>query len=218
MKRYNFNLVEIMLAVVILTVGMTSVFVLFPAGLSNHRSAVAENSISDMAELVISRIRAEAALASDEEGFLDADTNNMGEYNDSHKSEDADKIEALDWMEFDKDDPWTVKKIENGFYLVRQLSGSGEDKYIDFAAVVQVYKDANYEDELFVTMKSGDAVLYSSLDKSKHDSFNVKELKSEEFVLPLIVEISYPADRPYDDREKAYFRFEIYNDNYKLTE
>ena len=110
------------------------------------------------------------------------------------------------------------KKIENGFYLVRQLSGSGEDKYIDFAAVVQVYKDANYEDELFVTMKSGDAVLYSSLDKSKHDSFNVKELKSEEFVLPLIVEISYPADRPYDDREKAYFRFEIYNDNYKLTE
>ena len=68
-RVYRFNLIEIMLAIVIIALGMTSVFVLFPAGLSNHRTAMAENSIADIAELVISRVRAENALSVTDDGF-----------------------------------------------------------------------------------------------------------------------------------------------------
>ena len=110
MKRYNFNLVEIMLAVVILTLGMTSVFVLFPAGLSNHRTAMAENTVADIAELVFSRIRAESALAVDENGFKKSFPTRDDLKND---------IEKDDWQESLE----TFTTVKDGLYLVRHVSG-----------------------------------------------------------------------------------------------
>ena len=48
-KRY-FNMIEVMLAIVVISLGLSSVFVLFPAGLAAHRNAAADNNTADLAE------------------------------------------------------------------------------------------------------------------------------------------------------------------------
>jgi hypothetical protein len=215
--KYRFNLVEVMLAIVILSVGMASIFVLFPAGLSNHRSAMAENSIADMAELVISHIRAQAALKGTADDFGGAGDEFSG-------TPPTDVPGSFEWRTVSSSDPWTVKKVQNGLYFVRQLSGPADDPYVDFAAVVRVYQDDNYEAELFVPVSAAGDALYSDAKHSsdwnlnEDDGASLKELAVGSTVLPLIVEISYPADMPYDERTKAYFRFEIFNEQYKLKQ
>ena len=65
----------------------------------------------------------------------------------------------------------------------------------------------------------GEEENYNSLsDKgsSGSDPGNVRNLEFENFILPLVMEISYPADLPYAEREKSYFRFEIYNERFEL--
>lgn len=215
LMKYRFNLVEVMLAIVVLSLGMASIFVLFPAGLSNHRSAMAENSIADMAELVISRIRAKAAL----EGTTDGFGGIASEFSGDPATDVGD-----DWRSVSSSDPWTVKKINNGLYVVRQLSGPADDPYVDFAAVVRVYTDDNYLDELFAPVSASGGALYAEAKHSgswslgADDDAKLKALSVGSAVLPLIVEISYPADVPYADRTKAYFRFEIFNELYELKQ
>lgn len=191
--KYRFNLIEVVLAIVILSLGMASIFVLFPVGLSNHTDAMAENSIADMAETIISHVRAEAALKSefDVENFVvngpepsTADFNEIG-------------------------DKWTFRNPETGYYFIRQLSGPQDDPYVDFAAVARVYKDENFDKELFIPNIKDGIVTFDN------NSAAVKGV-IDQTVLPLIVEISYPADRPYEDRTKVYFRFEVFNEAYKL--
>ena len=196
MKRFNFNLVEIMLAVVILSLGMTSVFVLFPAGLSNHRTAMAENSVADLAEFIISHVRAEAALSSNKDKFI-YDKFNSGPDKNTYQYDDADE---------------TLKEIANGVYLVSHMSGPDND-YADFVAVAQVYKDPTIGEEIYIPQnQTSHPVKYAPAGATA----TLKELNVDKFVLPMVLEISYPSNLPYEDREFVYFRFEIYNDNFDL--
>ena len=63
---------------------------------------------------------------------------------------------------------------------------------------------------------AGDAKHFSEFNLAGKDDVKLKELDLNKVVLPLVIEISYPADRPYTERTKAYFRFEIFNEAYKL--
>ena len=209
LMKYHFNLIEVVLAIVILSLGMTSIFVLFPVGLNNHTDAMAENSIADMAETIISQVRAEAALNVDDKGF---GTLSFKKYSELGAEPD------FDFTEVDTGDPWTDKK-EGDFYFIRQLSGPADDPYVDFAAVARVYIDENFADEIFVPMEiAGNAKHSSEFDLNGNNASKLKKLDLTDVVLPLVVEISYPADRPYEDRKKAYFRFEIFNEAYELKE
>lgn len=213
--KYHFNLIEIMLAVVVISLGMASVFVLFPVGLENHKKAMAGNSIADMAELVISHIRAEIALKADGAG-LNVDDSDFPLYDDLAAEPE------FDW-EVDKTDPQPLKKSDTkGYYFIRQLSGPPADPYVDFAAYVKVYRDENLDEELFITRKNGEEKHLPSLlvdDKLKGDSGNnINDVEIVDMVLPLVVEISYPADVAYELRTKEYFRFEIFNEMFKLKD
>ena len=222
MMRFNFNLIEILLAVVILSLGMTSVFVLFPAGLSNHKTAMAENSFADLAEFIISRVRAEVILSSDHE-----------KVSYTFDSPDADVMEdSSGWSKVD--DEGTLMKMtgNNSTFLVRQLSGPADDRYTDFSAIALVYKentdnvDASgfyFGKELKVPSDySSAATSYFDMKKAGKTSSPAastwQDLDLGDFVTPMMLEISYPANKPYADREKVYFRFEIFNENFELKE
>lgn len=217
MKKYHFNMVEIMLAIVVLALGMASVFVLFPAGLDNHRTAMAENNVADMAELVISHVRAEAALYSDSDKFDAGYLDSLKTYSDISTTGLDNEIKEMD--EVDSSDPWSYKKVSDGLYLVRQFSGPVDNAYVDFAAVVKVYKDEDYDDELFVLAidDSGPSCEYFNTMTWEVDASSaVKDFATKDVIVPLVVEISYPANVPEDERDKSYFRFEIFNERYVL--
>jgi hypothetical protein len=222
MRKYKFNMVEIMLAIVILALGMATVFVLFPAGMDNHRNAMAENSVADIAELVISRVRAEAALAADSDGFSGAGT--FPAYNDIFTGGKLNEP-SFDWEDGLSADGWTFRKHTSaaGFYQVRQLSGPVTDPYVDFTAVVAVFKDPAFGNELFVPFKdsAGTVELKHFTDLSTSDLAGdagnaVKTFDLDDVIIPLVMEISYPANVDYSERKKMYFRFEIFNEKYHL--
>ncbi|MBE6356432.1 MAG: hypothetical protein E7058_04885 [Lentisphaerae bacterium] len=220
-KRYHFNLIEIMLAIVILALGMTSVFVLFPAGLSNHRTAMAENSIADIAELVISRIRAESALSVTKDGFSTDVADRFPERSELFDGDKLKEPENLDWEEgLTGSDPWILKEVEGkkGLFMARHISGPAGNRFVDFSAVAAVYKDGGLDNELFIPMKWDSQMHFGDVEKdgTGSNTGQIKELDTGKFVLPLVMEISYPAELPYDEREKAYFRFEIFNERFEL--
>lgn len=213
MRKYRFNLIEVMLAVVILALGMTSVFVLFPAGLNNHKTAMAENSLADLAEFIVSHVRSQAALSSNMSNFA-YDLGSSGTTLTYTYDDDS------DWDKVDENGTLMQHKSDKGAYLVRHLSGPADDQYTDFAAIARVYKDDNFKDELMIPINRDTRVKYSAMNKSKENitganAGDLRELDVENFVIPMVLEISYPADRPYEDREKVYFRFEIFNENFE---
>ena len=225
LQIYRFNLVEIMLAIVILALGMTSVFVLFPAGLNNHKSAMAENSFADLAEFIVSRIRSDAALSSNEAKF----TYDLGDADDradalTYCKSNIYKEGDSGWTKVDDGGTLLKNNTHKGIFVARQLSGPPGDQYADFTAVARVYPDTSWKEDFeipFDADSSGNVKKYEDLDKSKSGitgtaAGDIRVLNVDDFVLPLVVEISYPADKAYDDREKVYFRFEIFNESFEL--
>ena len=216
MRKYGFNLVEIMLAIVVISLGMTAVFVLFPAGLSNHKTAMAENSLADLAEFIMSDVRARVSLGSNKDGFASltfpGGTGDMGVFDGEPEDSGSEWVR----VEASSDTLWRLSGKSN-IYLVRQFSGPSGNRYTDFAAIARVYQDTGFSGELMVPVKYGNVRSYSDMDKtaSGSDPGDIKELTVSSFVFPLVLEITYPANIPYDDREKAYFRFEVFNENYE---
>ena len=225
LQIHRFNLVEIMLAVVILALGMTSVFVLFPAGLNNHKNAMAENSFADLAEFIVSRVRADAALSANEAQFT-YDLGSNSEQGDAKSFYESNIYHDGDAKWSKVDDGGTLLKHDDhkGIFVARQLSGPPADQYVDFAAMVRVYKDLGWLHDFHIPFdadSSGNVKSYTSLEKSKVDitgtaAGDIRELNVENFLLPLVVEISYPAEKAYAEREKVYFRFEIFNESFDL--
>ena len=149
--RHNFNMVEIMLAVIVIALGITGTFVLFPVGVNANKSAVADNSIADIAEYVTSFVRAEVLAAcrppdEDNDETNDDDKDKEDTFKSFKQSVVNKKFHnsgtayrgAID----DVDDPsgWTELKngnpistilehsSEKGVFLIRQLSGPEDNR------------------------------------------------------------------------------------------
>ena len=215
--RYNFNMVEVMLAIVIITLGISSVLVLFPVGLSANKGAVADNSIADIAEYVMAHVRARSLS----EGVVHSDSeNNPAPFKSgaaltaaqifcdraSGGKESVDDVEnpPSSYTPVDRTDPGvaTLFKMGNGSYLIRQMAGPDGNRFVIFSAVARVYLD----DDNF----SGD--YFPGFNKMEEKNNNHK---IENYLWPVVLELSWPADTPWQEREKRYFRFEIFNTLYE---
>ena len=49
-RKHQFNLVEIALAIAIIAIGMSSILVMFPVGINATKSSIAQNNMTDIAE------------------------------------------------------------------------------------------------------------------------------------------------------------------------
>ena len=84
---------------------------------------------------------------------------------------------------------------------------------MDFSAIARVYVDntssnANgFNEEYFINLK-GENTKYSALGMDD----NIRK-----FIIPVVLELSWPATVPEAEREKRYFRFEIFNDQYEMS-
>ena len=245
--RHNFNMVEIMLAVIVIALGITGTFVLFPVGVNANKSAVADNSIADIAEYVTGFVRAKLLAAArppdgEDEEKNDADTHKNDKsksfkskivkkyFDDIESASDAYK-EAIEvgspsgWTELNNGNSVAtiLKHSDRGIYLVRQLSGPEDNRFVDFAAVARVYLDrkdedsTGLEDAFFPAMdeeKKRTKVVDDKVEFDKPADDDIDVLQS--CFLPAVLELSWPATVPIEEREKRYFRFEIFNDYYRL--
>ncbi len=243
--KYSFNMVEIMLAIVIIAVGMSSVFVLFPTGLNAHKTAVAENSIADLAEYIVATVRADIEVANTapaaDDGSGKANKIRTGKkfedrldnFKDKSSSERAAEVtpdpdnltgwdEVTDYRNNRNKEDISVLKNNDGIYWARQLSGPENDRFVDFSAIARVYRDANnwLNDEFFIKISQNGSTVTTSYEKGAPTNIPVPgsdpvAVKYDKIIMPLVLEISYPADAEYEQREKRYFRFEIFNESYE---
>ena len=218
--RRNFNMVEVMLAVIVVALGIASTFVPFPVGLNASKDAVAESRVADISETAALIVQSEdipnivetasnkgfsfKAIGNSNEHFCErptaSDNTEIDQTVDPESLEDSKKVSGTD-----------LYKMGNGLYVyVSKVPDSGE---VLFAAAVKVYldrdssSDSGFKDEYFGTLRGNE----------KYSELLVKEGLSDfinKFLLPVAVEVSWPVTVPAADREKRVFRFELFNSEY----
>jgi len=211
-------MVEIALALAVLAIGISSILVLFPVGINANRSAMADNNLADISEYLMGYLRAGCAA---EWADIAADKNNAPSGSDYFFT---DKIatsysaigttgdsgidpESTDYKDIDSNtgrissnlyQVSTTGTYPNSVFLYKLTTGD----IVDFAAVVKVWR----ENPDFLIRKADNSIASIPSPGTLRPYATV-----------LCVEISWPAQAPYAQREKRLFRQEIFNEAYRYN-
>ena len=186
MKKQFFNLIEIALAIAIIAVGMSSVLVLFPAGLNAVNSAAADNSAPDavqyLAGYVESRIRNE--------------WNNSGAPGTPRTSNTVTNLptEKPDATESWNSTPITDTPIytssTDGLFKYEQTHTVDGQPVTDFAAAARVWKTG--DNHISVPGQNSPVQMNAG-------------------AVTIFIEISYPLEKPYEERDTQIYRLDLYD-------
>ena len=236
---FRFNMVEVALALVVLAIGLSSVMVLFPVGLKASQSSVADNNLGDVAERVAAYLQAK--YTSPEVWKTNGKFSGVSIVDfdpDGTNSPTSSDFNTTDGSQ--TDGMVGLFKYESGdqtYYLYQQYSpvgANGNDRAIDFEAVIRVGWDTDTltgancayyytpidptDDE--ITKTQGQRLLSgytrANATEPSNTNMNVTEAAAlvTKFYRPLIIEISWPADVDWAQREKCIFRVEMFNENF----
>ena len=237
-RRFNFNMVEVALAMLVISLGLSTVLVLFPAGMKASRQAEEENLLVEAAEAMEAYIRMHHNDTTSATQLPDVLT-----YNSSDGTADS-VVESKFSPTSNANKNSSIIKLNNGTahaYLYRKLTEADGQTVTDFSCVVRLlradldkgighevkndstiayFPTASGTSTSQVTYKKGSATGSVKLEKisaagsSKglaKDSSG-KELK---YFQVINMEISYPADKPYSERKKRVYRVEIFDESYE---
>lgn len=208
--RHNFNMVEIMLAVIVIALGLTSTFVLFPVGLNASKDAVAENHISDASEAVITEIHRlilpKMFNTTSGKGFAFKSFDDLKAYfYDPETASNEVKKYIKEGIETPPGDGFS--ELGAGVYLFYYASPVMSTMSQVIATIkLDRNSDSGFEDEYFYS-RNGTFQKYSDLKSTTGDCIN-------KFLLPITIEVSWPATLPIGEREKRIFRFDMFNLEY----
>lgn len=214
-RKHPFNMVEIALAMAIIAIGLSGILVLFPVGINASKSAIADNNLADIAEYIM--------------GYLQAGFNAEWIHNAQHPDSPSDDfskgwtndnntgLESISLDENGNASGFTKLQDSNGenflsnflicntdsrTFLFRQMTNN----VVDFAAVVRVWE----EDINFYVPKIKDDGAGTTMELSGSGNDISKYARN------LCLEISWPIELPYADREKRVFRLEFFNQAYEI--
>ena len=208
-RKHPFNMVEIALAMAIIAIGLSGILVLFPVGINASKSAIADNNLADIAEYIMGYLQAGCntdwiKLAKNPPGegtsatypFANALPTSASTVGDSGFTLDADGKDSKfpTPIPGNDDDNANLFTDNHGTFLYRQMTND----VVDFAAVIKVWKE---DVEFYIPFFSKTAPIKPSIP---------------EYAMNLCIEISWPIELPYVDREKRIFRLEIFNQAYEI--
>jgi type II secretory pathway pseudopilin PulG len=199
-RRHGFNLIELVLAIGLVAVGLCSIMALFPIGIAASRDAMAEGYAADAAEQMLMQLK--YACKANQTNW----ENYVGEsgtgFDTSYLPDDqpgSSKLETFvhtdTSISVDIGSPQKniFRKIsENGVYKIlsfRDIDGGGkldDNDEIDFEAIMAVWQDP-------ININGTDI--------------------SRDIGVRLNLEVSWPAQRPYDVRQKSLYVLEVFNRN-----
>lgn len=239
-------MVEIALAMAIIAIGLSSILVLFPVGINANKAAIADNNLTDVAEYMISYMRAGcaaewrriaenggtgSAVPSDyffSNGMAD-ELDDVTGGNNAYPDDPADSRFTASWTPFGSSTDGTTRLYRctepgsNGVFLFRQVSfltdqdGTAPIEVPDFSAVIKIWKD---DMDFFVPYAySTSSIPYRKLSDAG-SGVNWSDLRNHlesHYGKALCLELSWPAEVPYENREKRVFRFEIFNEYYAIN-
>ena len=216
MKKYCFNMIEIILAVSVIAIGLSSVMGLFSAGLKVGNDTVAGSNMSDVSESLLSYIRAEIDKCRSENGW------NGGELD---KIATSNEEQAHDWSDYliESNKKDVIVGNSKGRYLYRQLSVTETDTSGNPTTYTPVFPAEAVVKRLKNTNRFNDIVLSDPADPTqKFDlTANLKDAEKasgvtllDKFRVVLQVTVSYPVGVPAGAQTSKIFFMECFNDKY----
>lgn len=215
MKRvFYFNMIEIILAISIIAIGISSVMVLFTSGLRSSNGAVTANTLPDATESLLSAVRQAALAYGQENGWGNFDARFAALHDDGWSKEDALKLSDFG-SKLDENGDRLIILNGGQSMLFRQLSAVPDTSPVvyatDFSAIAEVRRITPAA--LVVSHPvTPDQKLADSSDAAFNDADGSNALGNCRKVLS--VRISYPAHLPMSERESKIYRLELFNDKY----
>lgn len=211
-------MIEIILAIAIIAIGISSVMVLFTSGLKMGRQAVQRNNSSNFSESLIAHVRTAVMMYSQRSGD-DVSSGWGADYFDKISAKPWSDTEGVGLSDFDlsSDQPIIFSSTKKSF-LYRQIAKRDGVDVIEFSAVAEVrLVDSNDADIVIVSPNDGTTVV--TLDKENKtaplNSFDSDGLEAFSRARRVVeVRISYPADSAFTAREKFIYRLEVFNNKY----
>ncbi len=183
MKCKKFNLIEVVLAIGILAIGITSVISLFPIGFQETRDSIAENYSSEAADSML------AFLA--RESYDPTTWNNLfGTSGAIPGSKPTSTETSTSGWTHEEGDIYSTGN--NGIYGLKVSSLIGDSNITDFTGEVLIWK--------------------SQVENIRAAGQSIGALSYDEAVA-LNLEISWPVEKPYAYRNKNTYYLELFNYN-----
>ena len=222
MRKFNFNMVEIALAMVIIAIGISGILGLFSVGVNSRKSAISENNIANAAEYILGLYRAVIV-----EKYDDSAVGNNIDLPEMIKSiKNKDDIDA----EVNKEQKGNASLFDffTGFsmpvdkdvksYLYGQ-NGNFDPKTATALPDVFVYAPSRIIDHVRVADCEIAGVIWRApIDvvvpkNSSSGSGSVYEKKTmpESYGVRIYLELSWPLSQKYESREKKLFVMDIVN-------
>jgi Tfp pilus assembly protein PilV len=217
--KYHFNLIEIALAMCVIAIGLTGVMSLFALGAKSNRQSIANNCMADISEYLVASFRSLAIAEATKESMVPANgflsklnISDLEKVDEDKKA--TKKINLNDLLE-----KWKTIKVND-------LSNPGQNWKISIGndltnAMMCEYAAENTKGVYLFRHITDSNVLFSSIiycwvEKIPHPTLAGKTLPYQ-YAAALCFEITWPADFEYADREKSYYRFELFNEKFEPT-
>lgn len=215
LKKNFFNLIEITLAMAIIAIGLASTLALFPIGVNTSRDSIVDNNLADIGEFLMSHLRA-GCLAGWQKMKETSETSNnfiTGLVKTSDITQGDSGIVEDDYSAWDKLDGksteaescFFVNKSDSKVFLFQQKSKLPDNTWVsDFSVIAKVW----VSDEFDIYLPTIDV---GGVKYKKNPVMN-QQIVDNNFARALCVELSWPAEVPYAQREKRMFRFDVFNE------
>ena len=216
-KKLQFNLVEIALAMAILAIGMSSILVLFPVGVNATKSSVAQNNMSDIAEYITGLYQALLFQQWNNDKGVREMTSLAERPGTNYTSTRAKYEAAIDEGDLEAFSPSNPNYFPNlrhlkntqGVYIFQQTTGEN----VDFSAAVMVWWE-KITDLYDYWQSSGSVTKYSIPVKGEALAGKSAD---HDIAIRLYIEVSWPAEIPYENREKQLYIQELSNPKFQIT-
>ncbi len=183
MKKQFFNMIEIMLALGVIAIGMSSILVLFPVGLNATNSATADNSVPDAALYFAGYLETSIRDQWQRSGTSPRSSTLLNGLPTAKPGEPA----SIGWTNIPNTPVFYCGTA--GLFKYEQSHTVNGASVVDFAAEARVWRESNFihvpGQAAPVSMTTGSAIIF--------------------------IEVSYPLTKPYADREKQIYRFDLYD-------
>ena len=202
-KKYRFNMIEISFAILIIAIGVTSIFGLIPVGSKSQSDAMTYSMATDAAETVLSRIASEIT----EDDGSDTNWNAMIFDGSSFGSigVDPDDVELPNVAAVKDDSAWThldggkLSSNKSGVYTWDNASNGTVHRFTQFTTL----GSTNLRD---VDMLA--RVWQSPIAPIGYNNTGANMMMNNSVLLN--IEMSWPIHLGYTERKKLYYQLEVF--------
>lgn len=225
-QRRNFNLIEILLAIGIIAIGLSSAMVLFTSGLRVNNDAAQSGILPDAVEAILSEVRRKVLKDAPEKGWAQ-EAPSWPAATDAAAWPGAGVALSAFTTTGSNADKTLIVSGDSLLYRQLKVTGVGDDGKPNawesgFSAIAEVRRVASPGDIVIskpwdpkTKLATRDAGTGNVLfpDAGEGTSLAQKDPQKNCRIV-LEVRISYPADVPMASRESQVFRVEVFNEKY----